>query len=598
MKGRLMNLLFPRIPIWDPDRFLTTWMPVMRPILSWAGALVWLAVVIWAVATVAPMWSELKASAADAINPSNWLWLWAVFVFIKFVHEMGHAFACRRFGGEVHELGIMFLVFIPTPYVDASSAWLFPSRWKRLFVGAAGMIFEIFVAALAAFVWANTGSGDSQWALVHQLSYNIMLIASVSTVLFNANPLLRYDGYYMLSDILEIPNLQMKSTQYTMGLIKRHIFRVKQHQPLPAVGQRWQLFLYAITSTPYRIAIGLAIILLVTFQIPLVGVLMGISGVALWVLVPLFKGLKYLLLEPELHRKRLRACGITAAFFALLFGGLGLIPVWFNVRAEGTVEARNREVIYAGESGTVAEIHFKDGQIVSKGQPLFTLRNEELDYRVVRAEAELEATRIRVLKSGAADPAQREIDEYDLNKKRESLRMLQAQQAELIVRAPFDGIVTAPLVEERAEAYVKQGEELAIVATLDELEIRAVVPQTEIGVLPSQIPQAQVRLAGDVGRRLDSERVVLIDVGQDRIPHPSLGVNAGGTVPIDPSDRSGTRAAINQFELRVRLPNDGQRYYPGQRAYVLVELEPRPLLSQWVRRLLQVIQTHAATSAW
>src|SRR5262249_53890280 len=153
------------------------WMPVVKPMFSKIGAIVWLVVVIAALATVLPTYNApggLKEAASNAINPSNWLWLWFVFVLIKFIHECGHAFACRRFGGEVHEMGIMFLVFIPTPYVDASTAWAFPSKWARMFVGAAGMIVEIFFAAICAFIWRNTNSTE----LINQLAYNAMLIAS------------------------------------------------------------------------------------------------------------------------------------------------------------------------------------------------------------------------------------------------------------------------------------------------------------------------------------------------------------------------------------------------------------------------------------
>ena len=197
MQNRLMNVLFPRIPLWDPDRFLCRWMPVVRPALSWIGAFVWLVVVISAMSILAPHWDELKTAANNAIDPKNWLWLWSVFVLIKLIHELGHAFSCRRFGGECHELGIMFLVFIPTPYVDASAAWAFPSRWQRMFVGAGGMIVELFVASVLAIIWVNIGDKTSLGAV---LCYNAMLIASVSTIVFNANPLLRYDGYYILSD--------------------------------------------------------------------------------------------------------------------------------------------------------------------------------------------------------------------------------------------------------------------------------------------------------------------------------------------------------------------------------------------------------------
>src|SRR5205085_5501225 len=163
-------------------------------------------------------------------------------------------------------------------YVDASTAWAFPSRWQRMAVGAAGMIFELFLAAILAFVWASTANHT----LVHQLCFNAMLVASVTTVIFNANPLLRYDGYYMLSDFLEIPNLQQKSKEYALGIIKRHVFRIKSQQPLPPIVQRIWLFVYAILSTIYRVFVGIMIILMVTFQIPIIGILMALGGVATW----------------------------------------------------------------------------------------------------------------------------------------------------------------------------------------------------------------------------------------------------------------------------------------------------------------------------
>jgi putative peptide zinc metalloprotease protein len=288
MQGRLMNVLFPRIPLWDPDRFLKRWMPVMGLLLSKFGAILWMVVVAAGLFILTSRgWDKLFAATSSATDPGNWFFLWVTFVLIKFIHECGHAFACRRFGGEVHEMGIMFLVFVPTPYVDASTAWAFASRWQRMFVGAAGMIFELFVASIMAFVWANTNE-TSIW---NQLAFNAMLIASVTTIIFNANPLLRYDGYYMLSDWLEIPNLQQRSTEYALGLIKRHIFRVKLQQPLPPLGQRAWMLVYAICSSIYRVFVGIAIILFVAFKVPVLGVLMAIGGVVTWLVMPVVKAI-------------------------------------------------------------------------------------------------------------------------------------------------------------------------------------------------------------------------------------------------------------------------------------------------------------------
>ncbi len=408
MQGRLMNVLFPRIPLWDPDRFLRRWMPLARVMFSKLGVVVWLAVIISALVVIAPQWNGphgLQDSARHAVdikgNTINLLWLWSVFVFIKLIHELGHAFSCRRFGGECHELGIMFLVFVPTPYVDASSAWSFPSKWQRIFVGAAGMIVELFFAALCAFVWRNT----NETHLVRQLAFNAMLVASVTTVIFNANPLLRYDGYYILSDFLEIPNLRQKSTEYAMGLIKRHVFRIKLQQPLPPPLQRFWLFAYAISSSIYRTFIGVLIILLVAYQIPVLGMLMAIGGLITWLVVPVVKVFKYLALDPELHRKRGRATAFCLAVAAIAIIVIGLIRFPMHVGQVGIAEATAHDKLNARRGGFVTEVIAHDHQWVhgphdkTPGDLLLICRDPELDSQIAQKQAELQAARIKMLAS-------------------------------------------------------------------------------------------------------------------------------------------------------------------------------------------------------
>lgn len=410
-QGRLMNVLFPRIPVWDCDRFLCRWMPAVRPLLSRWGALVWLIVVMGTITMLAPEWSRLKEAAADSISPSNWFYLWCVFVAIKFIHECGHAFGCRRFGGEVHEMGIMFLVFIPTPYVDASTAWAFPNKWARMFVGAAGMIVEIFVAALCAIYWLYATPGT----LPSQLAYNAMIIASVSTVIFNANPLLRYDGYYMLSDYLEIPNLQMKSREYLFGLIKRHVFRIRATQPLPPAGQRVLLFVYGLLSGCYRVFVGIMIIVVVSTKVPILGVLMALGGVVTWVVTPTVKLFKYLVLEPELHRKRGRAWAFSGAVAALAVLLIGIIPFPVSIYASGIVEPRDKDVMHAKWSGWVKEIRATDAQQLHKGDVILVCDDPELDSRVATLQAKVDQLKLKVHASAFDDTAQSHIDQIELS---------------------------------------------------------------------------------------------------------------------------------------------------------------------------------------
>ena len=203
--------------------------------------------------------------------------------------------------------------------------------------------------------------------------------------MFNANPLLRYDGYYILSDFLEIPNLRQKSTEYAMGLVKRHVFRVKATQPLPPVGQRAWLFSYAVASSVYRVFVGFVIILVVAYKIPILGMLMAIGGVATWLLVPVGKLSKYLMLEPELHRKRGRAAAfcLAVATVAIVLIGLVRFPVY--VDATGIAEPAQRLVIHAKGNGTVAlnGVKAHDGERVEAGQVLLVCHDERTDADVI-----------------------------------------------------------------------------------------------------------------------------------------------------------------------------------------------------------------------
>ena len=202
LRSKFLNVMFMRFPLLDPDDFLVKTLPFIGRLISPFGAILWTFVVGIGLKVVLDNFSALKDQTQSVLAPSNLFLLYAGMVLVKTFHEFGHAYFCRKFGGEVHVMGVMLMIFTPVPYMDATSSWGFRSRWRRMLVGAAGMIVELFIAAIAAVVWAYTAPGT-----VHNLMYNIMFVASVSTLIFNINPLLRYDGYYMLSDFLEIPNL-------------------------------------------------------------------------------------------------------------------------------------------------------------------------------------------------------------------------------------------------------------------------------------------------------------------------------------------------------------------------------------------------------
>jgi putative peptide zinc metalloprotease protein len=616
MQNRLMNVLFPRIPLWDPDKFLKMWSPINRFIFSRFGALVWLGVVFTAIVLLVPYWNtpghSLKIAAQHSIdvrnNPVNLILLYGVFVFVKFIHELGHAFSCRRFGGECHELGIMFLVFIPTPYVDASTAWAFPNKWHRIFVGAAGMIVELFFASLMSFVWMSTGDINS---VVAQLAFNAMLIASVTTLVFNANPLLRYDGYYILSDFLEIPNLRQKSSEYALGLVKRHIFRVKLQHPLPPPLQRFWLFTYAILSSIYRAFVGLVILLIVAYELPVIGPLMAISGILTWFLVPVYKVFKYLAIDPELHRKRPRAIAFSLTVAAAIVVLIGIIKFPVNVDAEGVLKVASADdrPLFAEQPGFIRQIgkgpdgrELQDGDYVRKGQVLLVLENKPLETQLDVLESHVRQVRLEMMQATPVSANQRQMKEMELEKTFEQRNLLLQQVEKLTVRSPIDGQLIAPNLHTKLDQFVgRDNKEVLRVENVHNQYVAALLPQEDYQLLDEQsarLPShTEARMVSDIGHMIKAQSVLLITPALVDPASPALTQIGGNTTPLDPSARSEPRYAVPQFQAHVVLDDSGS-YVTGQRAYVRFKLAKKPLIWQWGRRFWQLIETKGASAKW
>ena len=292
--------------------------------------------------------------------------LYVAFALIKACHEMGHAISCKKFGkqsgtgGEVHIIGIMFLVFTPVPYVDASSSWALTNKWHRIIVGAAGMWVELAIASVAAMIWANSGEGT----MTHNFAYNIMFVAGFSTLVFNANPLLRYDGYYMLSDLLEIPNMATRGRDYLYYLVKKYVWNVRfARDPAHTASERILLFIYAIASFIMRCFVTISIMFYLTGILEgaliILATAMALAGLLTWALVPVAKFLHYVTTDQELQRVRARAMLTSGAAMGALVAALGFVTVPDRARSQGVVEPKSGQLkeLYAGGEGFVVLVN-------------------------------------------------------------------------------------------------------------------------------------------------------------------------------------------------------------------------------------------------
>jgi putative peptide zinc metalloprotease protein len=605
--AQAIGIMYFKIRLFNPDRILAWCEPIFRPILNLWGFLVWLIFVGVTAIYLAPHWQELKDGFHTLYAPQNLILIPFAYAVIKGIHEFGHGVICKRFGGQVPEFGFMLLVLFPSPYVDASATWAFPSKWRRMAVGAGGMIFELFVASICAWIWMS-GNLDPT---LKQLMFNAMFTASVSTVLFNANPLMRFDGYYILSDLLEVPNLQQRSQKMLQHLAQKFLYRLKNLTPPSTVGtEQAILIVYGILAGAYRIFLFVSITLFVLGQFFAIGLLLAVWTAAAWFLIPVGKFVHWNAAGPQLseHRGRgiLTSIGLVAALLILI----GLIPMPDRRRGVGVVEAVARSGIFVDTDGFVAHVHKRPGELVTKGEPIVTLENEDLLQKKRGLDAQYAEFAIQY-RQGLAEnqPAVAQVSVERMNVVRENLAETQERIDALIVRAPHDGRIVSGDPEQRLGAFVRRGDGLCEIVDTETLRIAATMDQRQSGWLfapadeavagstPTPIwKTAEVRLVSDVDTVFEATNVRTVDSGQKLLPSAAIGYSGGGTVEIDPEDKSGRIAKRPIFTLYMDAAPASLDHpldtlvIPGERVRVRFKLPNRPLLAQWIERLEKEIQ--------
>lgn len=605
---RWSSILFFKMPLWSPDAFLRRTLPWVSWLFTRQGMLLWLALLLWGGSEIASEWQAFGAESSGLLGTANLPWMYAVMIAIKALHELGHGYACRKLGGEVPEMGIMLLLFNPLPYVDASASTAFRSKWHRILVGGAGMIVELGVAAVAAVVWAHTGQG-----VVHTLSYNAVVVASVVTLLFNGNPLLRYDGYHMFSDWLELPNLQSKASRMALWLLERYGFGLRTAvNPAESRREGGWLSVYFVASLCYRTAMLLGILLAVSLHYLAFGMLLAVIFGFMWVVLPVLKAVKYLWNSPRLETCRMRAATVVALLAGGILGFLCLLPLPDHFRAEGVVRAERFSRVYAGADGRLVKLLAPSGSMVKQGTPLLEMTNEELVHEVESLDAEQQRAEAQARLALDEDPVRyASMKPYfrALEVRRERLR---DDRKSLTILAPCDGRWLAPDAGLYVGGMLPRGLELGVVQGDGDFYISAVVKQDDVSRLFTnhQVSGTEVRVRGQEGIMIDVLDFKALPAERESLPSAALGLLGGGTSAVDTKGTSdgrslagrglvdadqskGTKATEPVFEIRAKLAPDadsGIRLVHGQRAVARMTLPSEPLMWQWVRSLRQLFQ--------
>lgn len=497
-KSRWMSPIFLQVPLWNPDAFLARTLGAGAWLFTRWALLAWLVVVGAAGLIVQRRWSEFHEPLNGLLANDNLPLLWITLIVLKTFHELGHAYACRTFGGHVPEIGVNFILGTPVAYVDASASWGFSARWKRIVVALAGMYVEMVFAAAAVFVWAATPPGP-----LNSAAYNTIFLASAVTLLFNANPLMRYDGYYVLSDLLEIPNLRQRSQQLLSDLARRVVLGVRT--PLSARGALLvgTLLVFGVLASAYKLALQLGIATLIAAKLPFVGVALAAAYVGWSVLSWTWRTAAYLWFDDETAPVRTRAVVVSAL---LLAGGPAIAafaPVPGAVCVRAFVAAEVEADVRAAVSGVVDSESLVAGRSVRAGETLVRLANPDVDERIADAAARLASLRVRADAQRVDAPALAALDDEKAAAAAEELKRRRAERDALELLAPIDGRVVACSADRAPGVFVEAGSRVATVvagehrvrALLTEAEVDACMPRVggEVAFRPSTGPQRSLR---------------------------------------------------------------------------------------------------------
>lgn len=482
------KLFFSRFSVFDPDEIFGR---MAKPLWwIWTPATMAVSVLMIAAAVVVFIanWERAGTLAQHFFSIQNWLLIYVTMLLIRVVHELGHGLTCKHYGGEVHEVGIMFLVFTPCFFVNVSDSWTMPKRRHRIFVSAAGIWVELVLASIATFLWAFAQPGFYEMVL-----YNIIFIASVSTVLFNANPLMRFDGYYIATDLLEVPNLQQKSRALITLQVKKLLFGSDYEDgsmarlPLPRK-RVWLFYTYAVASWLY----GYFLIYKITIHmgehlapLGLEGLTDYFSFLALfgWVLLPLigfFKSMK-LTSKDWAPGGRLRRLACIGAAMAVLITAVGFIPRDLTITRAIAVTLAAPDLVRAETPGFIAEVFVKEGDILNAGDPVAKLSNREAEAALAAAEARYQAVQAQLGRALGLDrPAELRAAQTMLEQAGVALERSKLDCDKLLIRTRTGGLVLSRELDRLVGRRVRSGEQIAEIAPLETIRIKVPLSEKQV----------------------------------------------------------------------------------------------------------------------
>jgi len=590
IKGKLFSFLYIKVPLFDPDKYLDKMKPFIEILLSKKGFTVWLITLLIAIKYVIENFSLIYDQTQGMLSPDKLFLLYISTILLKSLHELGHSMMVKKYGGRVNTIGVMILIFTPLPFMDATQSWRFRSKYQRALVGASGMFIEFFIAAIATIIWANTGDG-----LVHSISFNMMIIGSVSSLFFNGNPLLKFDSYFILSDLLEIPNLQEQSKKQWYYLVQKYIFKLANTiSPSLSIQESSLVLLYAVLSYLYRLFIAITIALFIADEWFAIGVLIVMTSLYLWVFKPFYTFLKYLTNDMTLQKVRFKVIALSIGIFSIFFIIIVMIPFPFSIKASGIILNNGYSSIYIKTDGFLKTVYVRNGEKIKKGDLIASFENKDLDFEIEKLYFSIKETDAYMSKARTNLKADVVAIEKHLELLDDKLTFFKKKKSELNIIAKEDGYFIYENIKYREETWYTKGNKIGTLIPLKGVYFQAVIPQEEAwNLFRVEKLYGTIKLYGVNKITITTDNLKVIPYYKQELPSAVLGWLGGGSIATSNSDTTGRKTMESFFEVRADITDKRElNYLQGRSGILKIYLDDLTLYQYFILGFKQLLQKH------
>jgi len=604
--GKFANLFAIRYRGFDPER-------ILNAILPWFGwmftvpALIFFVLLLTAASLLLASQYETVYSRLPTFQQffaaDRWIILAGTMAIVKVIHEFGHGLSCKKFGGECHEIGFMLLVFTPCLYCNVSDSWMLPNKWKRVWIGAAGIYIEMILASIAAFVWWFTEQGTT----INDLCLNMMFLNVVSTVMVNGNPLLRFDGYYILMDAMEIPNLRQKSTEVLKRQFQQTCLGLElQDDPFLPTRGKFFFAMFTIASVIYRWVVVFSICwfvikVLEPYGLQSVGRMVAVIGFFGLVGQPIKQTWKFCRTPGRLSKVKRTPVLVSLAIAAVVIAGVCYVPLPYHIDCAFEVHPSQAGTVYAGTPGRI-KWTVQPNELVEVGDHIAVLENPDLQIRLAELKGREQIAKIQLSTLSRRSGRDRSLvaqiqTQEELLQSIRSMRMktgeefrrltVKAKRSGFVIppphRAPQDsgdgrlpGWTGTPLQEKNRTAMLTADDVICEIGAADDLEAVLVVDQGHVRL---------VREGQSVDLKLDARRLetfsgMITELSNQPIDSASMSMSSqtGGDLQteIDPATGQIKPRSVS-YQARVPLQIKDVPLRPGYRGSAKIHVDPMSL---------------------